>query len=221
MAKTCELCGKEFKNLPAHTRMKHGLPINAPVAPVVEKDLENYHLPSGPAKQGAIRTVKMVAPVCDICTDGIHARDWFNFCTHDPYFHDQEMPDVAEKRELQPDGSYIVTLQPTGQKRVRRMPNLRQVAHSPRHLGTNPRRKFNTGWVLPEQVGVAPFCQALDCWSQDIPDRWRSEESRGIYCSGRHALPMLAQELQVMLEAGNEPGARKKREAQLAKLTFR
>lgn len=220
MAKTCELCGKEFKNLPAHTRMKHGTPIATPVAPVIERELEKFNLPPGPSKQGTMRTVKMVAPVCKVCTDGIHAADWFNSCTHDPYFHPQEVPEIVEDREPQPDGTYIVTNRRTVH-RVRRMPNLRQVPHSPRHLGLSPRRKYNKGWVLPEQVGVAPFCQALDCWSQDLPEKWQSEEGRGVYCSSRHALTMLAQELHVILEAGNEPGARKKRDEQLAKLNFR
>ena len=220
MAKTCEMCGKEFKNLGAHQRMKHGPPIGQTVAPTVERDLENYHLPAGPAKNGTIRAVKMVAPVCEVCTDGIHARDWFNTCTHNPYFHAQEVPEIVEEREPQPDGTYIVTDRKTVH-RVRQMPNLRQVPHSPRHLGVNPRRKFNSGWVLPQQIGVAPFCQALDCWSQDLPDKWQSEEGRGFYCSARHALPQLAQEVNVVLEAGNAPSARKKREEQMARLNFR
>ena len=218
---TCLLCGKEAKNksgLAAHMRMKHQPRGDDTVAVVPAKELANYHLPSGPNKKASIRTVKMVAPICPVCTDGVHPRDWFNTCTHDPFFHDQEMPEIVENRDYQDDGSYIVSDRKTV-FRVRRMPNLRQVPLSPRHMGIQgslSRKKFNRGWVVPEQVGVAPFCQALDCWSQDLPPRWVSEEGHGMYCAAAHALPNFAQEVGVVLEVEG-----KKRSDQLSKLNFR
>lgn len=221
---TCPLCEKQAKNkagLMAHMRIKHPEPAVVDHSPpVAVKDRINYHLPPGPTKARSIRTVKMVAPLCKPCTDGLHAPDWFNRCPHDPYFHDQEMPEVDEVKEYQDDGTYIVRDRKTV-FRILRFPNLRQVPHSPRHLGVNPRKQFNKGWILPEQVGIAPFCQALDCYSQDIPDKWVSEEGRGMYCSAAHALPQLAQEVNVILETGNEGSARRKRQEQLAKLNFR
>jgi hypothetical protein len=195
----------------------HALP--GPI-PASRDGLINYHLPSGNTKLNfAIRMVKLVAPQCRVCTEGPHAADWFRTCPHDPYFHAQEVPEVVEEREPQPDGTYLVTDRKTV-VRVRRMPNLRQVPHSPRHLGYALRNKLLKGFALPEQLGILPFCQFGDCWSQDLPERWRGVV-HGDYCSEAHAKVMAAQHESVSLEIGEDPGPRAKRADQLARVAFR
>lgn len=228
---TCPVCEKQLKSkngLAGHMRFKHAP--NLAEAPPKPEALEKYNLPSGNTKSPAIRTVKMVAPQCDVrigdstrhpCTEGPHRADWFATCPHDPYFHEQEMPEIREDREFQEDGTYIVTNRETVW-RMRRIPNLRQVPGSPRHLGFSISKARSRGWRFPEELGVAPFCQYQDCWSQDLPDRWVSEDY-GVFCSEQHATNTLAQRLKVTLEVGDEPAARSKRREQLAKLagTFR
>lgn len=211
---TCELCGKQTKNLAglkAHMRMKHTPDLTEAV---VDRSSvgsqEKYHLPPGPSKLGAIRAVKMIAPVCGICTDGIHPKDWFNTCPHDPYFHPQEVPEVVEEREPQPDGTYIVTDRKTIH-RVRRMPNLRQVPFSPRHLNNPVEKQKRRGWVLPEFLNVHPFCQAIDCWSQDLPPQWRSDRY-GEYCGEAHAKTMVLQQMEKPLNT--DPVERNKQYAE-------
>jgi hypothetical protein len=204
------------------------IPVEAPTgelslpgpAPASRDGLVNYHLPAGRTRLNtAIRMLKLVAPDCAPCTEGPHAADWFRTCPHDPYFHTQDAPEVVEEREPQPDGTYVVTERKTVY-RVRRMPNLRQIPHSTRHLGFALRKKLRKGFAFPEQLGIAPFCQFGDCWSQDIPERWRGTV-HGDYCSEDHARVMSAQHESVPLEIGDEPGARAKRERQLARVAFR
>jgi hypothetical protein len=200
--------------------------------------LINYHLPAGATKSVAYRTVKLVAPQCRLllgtntdskgrtvhewrspCTEGPHTPDWFRTCPHDPYFHEQEVPEVVEDREPQPDGTYIITNRRVV-PRVRRMPNLRQVPHSPRHLGFALRKKLRKGWAMPEQLGILPFCQFMDCWSQDLPEEWR-DTTHGDYCSREHAIEMAAQMEQVNLHVADGPDGRARRQRQLDRVAFR
>lgn len=225
----CEVCGKQAKNvsgLKAHIRFKHAPPVGdpsegAPIGGVSDSaGLKKYNLPRGQAPLRGIRVLKMAMPDCDICTDGIHAKDWYLTCPHNPYFHPQMMPEIVETREEQPDGTYIVTDRKTVQ-RVRDVPNIREVPVSPRHMGAQYNKKRAKGWRHMAEVGVSEFCQFSGCWSQDIPPQWRSQEYNGNYCSRDHALIALGQERGVRFEVGTTPKSREKREDQMASLTFR
>lgn len=220
----CEICSKVTKSpsgLAAHIRLKHeGAPDEVRPATTEAKttvELERFGLGNdGSSQTYGIRVIKMSPPRCKVCTDGLHRNDWYASCPHDPYFHEQEVPEVKEIREDQGDGTYIVT----DRKeviRVRQMPNLVQVPRSNRHA-TQFEKKRRKGWRLPEEIGVAPFCQFLGCWSQDIQFR---STFYGDYCSQTHALIPMADAMKKVLEVPNSSEGRNKRRSQLGELNFR
>lgn len=237
----CEVCGKQAKNvsgLKAHIRFKHAPDMTTAQVSTDSGGLLNFHLTSGPTRTTAIKVRKMIAPVCRVligsgtddkgrsiydyrkpCTDGPHPHNWYETCPHDPYFHEQEMPEVEEVREDQPDGTYVVRGRTVVQK-VKRVPNLRQVPNAPRHAVFGELRKQRAkGWKFPEELGVAEFCMFMDCWSQNLPQRWVSEVGFGSFCSADHALPLLAQQRNKILEVPVDSASATKRQNQLNDLT--
>ena len=96
MPATCPTCGKEFKNLAAHVRMKHGAPpvtVNdvtdpTPAPAVIEPELKK--LPGftmGVRTNSSVRMVKLASPIC-------------------PY--------SKKEMERTPDGRYVPATNPSG-----------------------------------------------------------------------------------------------------------
>lgn len=157
----------------------------------VRRDL----MPSG-------RFIKMLKPQCPL--ERQDDEDSFeNPCSEDggAWWVD------CEKRGHDP---YYTTIK-KGDQEVRR-PNLTQVALNIRvNSGQGVESAKRRGRKMPEEMGLAPFCQYLDCWSQNI--KFKNAEY-GDYCTEDQLKMVMVDVNEVTLEVLNE----KKRRRQLAQL---
>lgn len=126
------------------------------------------------------RVIKVSEPRCSEGCQEDRGFGWWEDCTHEPY--------------LTEDGNS----------------NLRQVAVEMKvNSQTGLERAFRKGARLPEDVGLKPFCQYRDCWSQNIKfkTRW------GDYCSREHAaLIILREEEQVVWAPFDEDSKRRRQQ---------
>lgn len=170
-----------------------------------------------------IRNPKWVVPICDICqAPGQWKPNWFETCTHDPYFSRQSITVPGEEIYepiLDENGA------PTGRERFvsraedtresRRMPNTRQMPVTARHataLGSLESVWRNKGRKRPEEVGIAPYCEMRDCWVNTDLIEYRS----GTFCGEEHARLVGADQQRKHLDVFNG----EKRAAQLAAVSI-
>lgn len=126
------------------------------------------------------RVIKVVVPRC---VDGECQEEfgwgWWEKCDHNPWASAED-----------------------GQ------PHLKQVAFEMKiNSNSGLDRAIRKGGRLPEDVGLKPYCQYRDCWSQDVKykTRW------GDYCSRDHAaLVILREEEQVVWAPFDEDSRRRR-----------
>jgi hypothetical protein len=159
---------------------------------------------TGLTDQFAIRSVKMIAAVCEHCKQSGMA--WWNVCPHDPY-HSTQVEETT-KYETAPDenGNEIVTGEKI-EKTFKRIPNVRQVALTLRVAsGMEVEKALANGWKFPQDVspndgkhsGYAPMCEYQNCYASNPTVKtthYGLTENRNIpasrytahYCTVRHA----------------------------------
>lgn len=167
------------------------------------------------------RMVKMSKPSCpsrkdengEIIFEGCQdsgVYQWWNTCTHGPYTSTVERRNVKTLTEDMEDGTRRVT----GKEEIRfevETPNLVQVPLSLRvNSGRSIDNKKALGYLMPEDLGFASFCQFVDCWSQEITHR----TAYGNYCCEWQAKTIAADENEDKLEILDA----KKRQRQLAQV---
>ena len=166
--------------------------------------------------------VKHVVPLCDICQDSGSPANWYESCSHDPYFHNGEVRVEVEAAVYEPvldaEGSpttqrKLVT-EAVYETRSDRAPNLRESPISTRHLanGHLPAKWARRGYkdVTDPDIGLKPFCQMRGCWTQSVH---RSKNGM-LVCDDQHAQLLSADLEERPLEVLNA----KKRNKQLAEM---
>lgn len=174
------------------------------------------------------RAIKMLRPSCletdreGRPTGGCQSEanlpsDWWRLCLsrgHDPYIS------VVERTERKPklsEPDEQGRRQVEGHEEVvwyEEHPNLAEVVVNIRvNSGQGVEKARRKGFVLPEERGLAPFCQYWGCWSQDIKVR---SGRFGDYCSDAQARVVAADYMGRHLEV-LQP---EKREEQLASISL-
>lgn len=134
-----------------------------------------YAPPSG------MRYVEAKKMVAFICPEGQHfgsSPAQVKECQdmgHDPYYSDRYVeitkPAFVEERdEKTGEITRIVTKTKDEDRRYKlvRTPNWEQVPYDVIFdSGTLPQKRLNQGWVWPEDLGFAPFCDYLNCSVQN------------------------------------------------------
>jgi hypothetical protein len=170
-----------------------------------------FNVPS-PFQPG--RTVKMGMPACEICQAGRAPQDWYLFCPHNPpaegdtttyrnqaggnpYVTRSETAVKTRDIEVQPDGTRLIKGVIETLVEVE-TDNITQVPYEMRSdSGKGVQMAQAGGCLLPEKLGIAPFCQYRECWSQEIKVR---NPQFGDYCSPEHARLSIANILGTTLE---------------------
>lgn len=177
--------------------------------------LRRFGLPSRPEIGSAQRTIKMQRPVCNEQTMAALGRPeteacqakhnfvprWWEKCTHGPYFSYAERPvnEPILEAIVDEQGNDTGRFKILGRKEelyLEEVPNLVQVAVSARvNSGLGYHDALAKGFRLPEECGIAPFCDYRDCWSQDVivHSQW------GNYCSEPQARYVGANEDETLL----------------------
>ncbi len=91
---------------------------------------------------------------------------------HDPYFSTVKLTRTRQKTRMEMDeqtGEELEVVEGEETYYVkRRIPNWEQVAHDISiDSGQNVTRRLNQGWVFPEDIGYAPFCDYWNCSAQN------------------------------------------------------
>lgn len=204
-------------------------PEPTPNAEPVEAELRRFPGRKNSRKTTGHRRIKMVRPVCDAakmsalglpegdaCQDQAKAEPgWWLRCEHNPYFsltrRVEQVPTFGAPNER---GERTITGYDNREVFVE-APNLTQVSLTPRHNnggGPGEAQAFK-GYKFPQEVGLAPYCQFMDCWSHDIKFTTRV----GDFCEAWQAQLVAADVQGTVLEAGaaNLPGSIEKRRKQL------
>lgn len=144
------------------------------------------------------RTVKMAAPQCSVCQlgNGQDQRGWWDKCEHSPYVESTEVSeDIPEI--VTEEGVKIVKSRKT-RIRVNELYRLVQIPVGTRHdSGRSVEKARNEGRKFPEEIGLAPFCEYIDCWSQDLKV---NSPVYGRYCSSIHARLAAANEIGIVID---------------------
>lgn len=188
-------------------------------------ELIDLGYPSNFEDSAGLRTIKLIRPKCDTIKEGdaiIFEGCWGTErwtrgeCPHEPY------TSMKENREVRPTYEAILDAEgkATGRMRVtgtteevwhEKKWNLEQVPLSIRiNSGRGPEFFRGLGWKDPSEVGLKPFCQFINCWSQRI----KISNDHGDYCSELHAKIIAADENEDKLEILDA----KKRERQMAQI---
>jgi hypothetical protein len=122
-----------------------------------------------------VETKKMVAFVCPTGTHfGGHepSRQECIDLGHDPYYTTKKVAREREKVRTEKDertGEDIEVVEDTETYYVkRRVPNWEQVVYDiANDSGQLPQKRLNEGWLWPEDLGYAPFCDFLGCSIQN------------------------------------------------------
>lgn len=151
----------------------------------------------------------------------IHAAWWVDCdaAGHQPYFsltrQSMRRPQLVEDSP----GRYKLLGYDEEEVWFEQSPNLTQITLSDRvNSGVGLALYSVVGYVLPEVIGVAPFCQFRDCWAQDIKIR---HEIYGDYCSETQAKLIAADIDGIRLEVMTHDYALEKRKKQLAAINVR
>jgi len=174
------------------------------------------------------RSLKMLRPVCAICTAGDNVpRDWYRSCTHDPYLAVAETrvpvtvyEDIVDEKGELTGAKKVVGIEQTAEFRV--VPNWVEITLGTRvNSGRGLEMAQAKGFIQPEDLrtpaypdGIAPVCQFRECYAQDTPENKKLLRTRwGDFCRGVEAKMVAADERGLVLEVRpNVPG---KRNAQL------
>ena len=97
-------------------------------------------------------------------------------------------------------------------------PNLKQISRNERiNSDAGPEMYRAIGYRMPEELGVAPFCEYRECWAQD--NLVRTEY--GVFCSKDQARMVGAEVQGVRLEIFTQtPEGQSKREKQLREIAL-
>ncbi len=122
---------------------------------------------------------KMIAFVCPENLHNGSLPDDRKACIeagHEPYESTKRIARTREKTEIEVDektGEEIEVVTDTETYYVKKkVPNWEQVIVDVAHdSGTTLNRRLNEGWVYPENLGYAPFCDYLNCSAQNPKHR--------------------------------------------------
>ena len=181
------------------------------------------NLPSRSTAAGNMRSVKIVKPACQVpvsvqgrteyttgpCQQAVKQDPvlefcWFKTCTHGP---EQDSEGNPIPPELRPYYSLDIRMErtPVVQEGVivewKEKPlydvTLRvdeAVKHPMVDSGNQLKRELERGAKLVSEFGIAPFCEHLGCYRQDI-----RKFLNGMFCSENHARMVKARETGVLL----------------------
>jgi hypothetical protein len=117
----------------------------------------------------AVETKKMVA---FLCPENVHfgtVAKHIEECKadgHDPYFNTRLVKKVREKTRAEGDEIIVDGVEEYYIKV--RIPNWEQVVHDiANDSGQLVQRRLAQGWVYPEDIGYAPFCDYMGCSAQN------------------------------------------------------
>jgi hypothetical protein len=129
------------------------------------------------------RTLKMVRPVCAICSVERGHELWWKNCPHQPYFSILEDVRVEFVTETNEDGEEILVQ--TEGKPIRKMrPNYSQVPYEDKiYSGRGPAWSIEHGFKDPQELGYAPLCEYYNCWTP-FP---KYKTGWGAYCTADQA----------------------------------
>lgn len=138
------------------------------------------------------REVKMLRPVCDICTDGPNVpKNWYETCPHDPYIGTRVDTTTERQYETQDDGTRVIT--GTNETQIERpFPNFVGVsATTIVNSGLGVEKGRAKGFILPSEYqgpaypeGIADCCEFRDCFVQTGLKDYRS----GRFCREGEAI---------------------------------
>jgi hypothetical protein len=207
----CPECGKEFANAAglgghARTHISHSAapaPDEVNRSPRVKGAVRQY----GQRRMG-MRALKMIRPICQECQSQDDAPGWWYRCIdkgHQPYFSaDREDFKTKRKTERDEDGDLVITGEVKVPIIIQGGPNLAQVLLTGRHNAdqhTAMRKARGKGFREPQELGLDPFCDAFNCWSQDDLQDY---EGLGRYCSKDQAKAVAADQRHIKLEVLND-----------------